>query len=338
MTTQFIAFFNNKGGVGKTSLVYHLAWMMAGKGLTVIAADLDPQANLTSHFLDEDVLESQWEGPPEKHRTIYGSLSPLTRGLGDVAPPPLATVLDRLHLVPGDLALSSFEGELSSEWPRCLDGHERSFRVISAFWRLLDSAANDRGADVVLIDVGPNLGAINRAALIAADHVVIPLAPDLFSVQGLQNLGPTLRTWRSEWRQRRQRNPSTDLRLPHGEMQPTGYVLLQHGIRAGQPTRAYQRWMDRIPSVYRTSVLKEAEDAPPFSADPYCLGQIKHYRSLMPMSYEARKPVFALKPADGAFGGHQAAVAAARDDFSVLADRIAEEVGLVVPAGAEGLS
>jgi len=47
-----LAFFNNKGDVGKTSLVYHLAWMYSGLGLNVIAADLDPQANLTNIFLD----------------------------------------------------------------------------------------------------------------------------------------------------------------------------------------------------------------------------------------------------------------------------------------------
>jgi cellulose biosynthesis protein BcsQ len=57
MRPPIIAFFNNKGGVGKTSLVYHLAWMYLDLGLKVIAADLDPQANLTAAFLDEDRLE-----------------------------------------------------------------------------------------------------------------------------------------------------------------------------------------------------------------------------------------------------------------------------------------
>ena len=56
-----LAFFNNKGGVGKTTLVYHLAWMFAELGLSVLAADLDPQANLTSMFLSEDELEDIWE-------------------------------------------------------------------------------------------------------------------------------------------------------------------------------------------------------------------------------------------------------------------------------------
>ncbi len=55
-----IAFFNNKSGVGKTTLVYNLAWMIAELGLSVVVADLDPQANLTSMFLEEEEIESLW--------------------------------------------------------------------------------------------------------------------------------------------------------------------------------------------------------------------------------------------------------------------------------------
>lgn len=57
---EVIAFFNNKGGVGKTTLAYHLAWMFAEMGVSVVAADLDPQSNLTSMFLDEERLEQLW--------------------------------------------------------------------------------------------------------------------------------------------------------------------------------------------------------------------------------------------------------------------------------------
>ena len=56
MSVPVIAFFNNKGGIGKTSMVYHLSWMFADRGMRVIAADLDPQCNLTAAFLDDDRL------------------------------------------------------------------------------------------------------------------------------------------------------------------------------------------------------------------------------------------------------------------------------------------
>jgi hypothetical protein len=188
----------------------------------------------------------------------------------------------------------------------------------------------------VLIDVGPNLGAINRSALIAADHVVIPLAPDLFSVQGLLNLGPTLRRWRAEWKERLPKNPDPELELPPGAMKPTGYIVLGRGVRLGRPVKAYQRWMGRIPKEYRESVLDVNEPVPTVDADPYCLAQLKHYPSLMPLAYEARKPVFALKPADGAFGGHQAAVREAAAEFAALAERILTEVGRPAAGRTEG--
>lgn len=316
MTAPVVTFFNNKGGVGKTSLVYHLAWMYAeGLKRRVVAVDLDPQANLTTAFLDEDELEALWPatGPGQ---TVFGSVSPLLRGIGVIAATLLREIDERLTLAPGDLSLSRFEDELSSQWPDCLDGKERAFRVISAFRRLIVDGVDQFDANLVLVDVGPNLGAINRAALVAADHVVAPLAPDLFSLQGLRNLGPTLRRWREEWRARVPKNPDPDLELPPGGMRPAGYVLQQHGVRLGRPVGAYQRWIDRIPGIYRTDVLGQDGDAPALDDDPNCLAQLKHYRSLIPMAQDARKPVFALKPADGAFGGFSdlaLAIAAAVD-------------------------
>ena len=68
-----IGFFNNKGGVGKTTLVYHVAWMLSLLGKRVIAADLDPQANLTSVFLPEERLEAIWDESPRP--TMHGAVS-----------------------------------------------------------------------------------------------------------------------------------------------------------------------------------------------------------------------------------------------------------------------
>lgn len=328
--TPVVTFFNNKGGVGKTSLVYHLAWRYAQLGVRVVAVDLDPQANLTAAFLDEDELEQLWpeDGPAA---TVYGTVAPLLRGVGDIGRTSMLGIDERLALAPGDLNLSRFEDELSSQWPACLDGKERAFRVISAFRRLIDAGAERFSADLVLVDVGPNLGAINRAALVAADHVVVPLAPDLFSLQGLRNLGPTLRDWRTGWAARKPHNPDPELRLPGGEMRPVGYVMQQHGVRLGRAVVAYQRWMQRIPGTYRAAVLGLDGPAPDLDDDPNCLAQLKHYRSLVPMAQDARKPVFDLKPADGAFGGHQAAVQGARRDFTRLAAAVAAAVGLDTP-------
>lgn len=316
-----VAFFNNKGGVGKTSLVYHLAWMFADHGIKTLAVDLDPQANLTAMFLDEEQLESLW--PDDEHPdTVYGAIRPILRGIGDIAAPQVQMIIPKLGLIAGDLGLSRFEDKLSDAWPRCHNRDESAFRTMTAFHRLVQRGA-EWGAELVLIDVGPNLGAINRSALIASDQVCLPLAPDLFSLQGLKNLGPTLRDWRNVWVDLLTKAPS-DLPMPKGAMQPVGYIVMQHGILDSRPVKAYKRWMDRIPSVYREAVLDDKTLYPPAVAqDPYCLSLLKHYRSLMPMAMEARKPIFFLKSTDGAIGAHIEAVRSCYKDFQQLATKIA---------------
>jgi cellulose biosynthesis protein BcsQ len=327
-----IAFFNNKGGVGKTSLVYHLAWMYADLGLPVLAADLDPQANLSSMFLDDDRLEALW--PDGDHpETVYGAIRPLLEGTGDITAPHVEIIRDDVGLLVGDLALAASEDELGSQWPDCLDRKPRAFRVLSAFWRAIERAARERDVDLVLLDVGPNLGAINRAALIAAEHVVVPLGSDLYSLQGLRNLGPTLRRWRDEWKDRHGRNPVRGLSIPPGTMKPAGYVVLQHAVRLDRPVKAYDRWMARIPAVYREAVLNESKTKVPqrVDEDSHCLSTLRHYRSLMPLAQEARKPMFFLKPADGAIGGHAKAVQDCYRDFQKLARAIAERCDIGLP-------
>ena len=321
-----VAFFNNKGGVGKTTLVYHLAWMFADKGIKTLVADLDPQANLTSMFLDENRLEQLW--PDGEHpETIYGAIRPIIRGIGDIAKPHVEQVNVNLGLIAGDLGLSNFEDKLSESWPKCHNRDESAFRVMTAFHRVIEAGSAD-GVEVVLIDVGPNLGAINRSALIASDYVILPLAPDLFSLQGLKNLGPKLQEWRANWNELLMKAPQ-DISMPKGQMKPSGYVVMQHGLRDNRPVKAYLRWMDRIPDIYRNSVLDDAVSSNvDVGEDPFNLALLKHYRSLMPLAMEARKPMFFLKPADGAIGAHVEAVNGCYQDFYQLAKKIAIDIGV----------
>jgi len=277
--------------------------MFHDRGLRVLAADLDPQGNLTTAFVDENRLELSLFSSSESF-SLFDALRPLKVGTGDVGDAHIENIEPGLGLLMGDMELSMFEDSLSEAWPKCSDGDERAFRVTSAFWRLAQQAAARHEADVVLLDVGPNLGAINRAALIASDSVVIPLGPDLFSLQGMRNLGPTLRTWRKRWAQRLEENPSSGLTLPPGRMEPIGYIVLRHSIRLDRPVQAFERWIGRIPDTYAKSILQQ----PPtpdrtIDDDPNCIAKLKDYRSLAPLAQEARKPMFHLKPADGALGG-----------------------------------
>lgn len=331
MSIPVITFFNNKGGVGKTSMVYHLSYMFAERGLRILAADLDPQCNLTAAFLDEDRLE-EILGGTNTVLTIFGAVRPIQRGIGDISEPHKESISDRLTLIPGDMGLSMFEDDLSQSWPNCLaadERAERAFRVTSAFWRILQRSAEQEKSDAILIDLGPNLGATNRAALIASDYVVIPLGPDLFSIQGLQNLGPTLRRWRGEWAERLRRRPGEDLPLPSGTIAPVGYMVLRHSIRLDRPVKAFEKWMARIPGTYAKAVLdKEPTEGLTLDTDPNCIAKLKDYRSLMPLAQEARKPMFFLKPADGALGAHTYAVQEAYGDFLGVAKEIASRTGI----------
>lgn len=330
MSAPVLTFFNNKGGVGKTSLVFHLAWMLSEMGKRVVAIDLDPQANLTSAFLDEDALEELWDPDNQAQRstTIYQCIKPLTE-VGDILQPQTVRINRRLHLVPGDLNLAGFEDLLSQEWPNALGSVNtfRSFRVLTAFWQVAQMAASQHDADIILADVGPNLGSVNRSALIGTDFVIIPLAADLFSLQGLRNLGPILRGWRKDWNKRIENWPEAQFSLPNGGMKPEGYILMQHTERLSRPAKAYKRWADRIPSTYRESVLGRSSQALIPSPDPACLAQLKHYRSLMPMAQEVRKPIFRLTSADGAIGSHSLAVKEAESDFRSLAVAILARLG-----------
>ncbi|MBI3655926.1 MAG: AAA family ATPase [Acidobacteria bacterium] len=326
MSISVLTFFNNKGGVGKPSLVYHLSWMFSELGHKVVAVDIDAQANLTAAYCDEDKLENLWEqqsGPT----TIYRAIEPITK-VGDLEKPVLVEVTPKLYLVPGDVALASFEDTLSEAWPASMADNNlyRPFRILSSFWQIAQMAALQVEADIILVDVGPNLGAINRSALIASDYVAIPLGADLFSLQGLKNLGPTLRSWRSLWEKRLNNWTSPDFALPQGRMTPLGYIVQQHSVRLSRPVKAYDKWVNRMPAVYHDSVLKDSTNADTPAKDSQCLATLKHYRSLIPMGQEARKPIFKLTPADGAIGSHAQAVVEAHKDFKCLAEKLLERM------------
>ncbi|MDR1581551.1 MAG: AAA family ATPase [Synergistaceae bacterium] len=336
MSAPVLTFFNNKGDIGKTSLIYHLSSMFAKLRKRVVVADFDPQANLTAAFLTEDQIDEVWNSSMAGS-TVYQCVKPLS-DVGDITRPVLRNVAAGLYLLPGDVALSHFEDTVSEEWPKSMADVNlyRPLRILTSFWQVMRMAAEEVQADMILADVGPNLGAINRSVLLATNFVAIPLGPDLFSLQGLRNLGPTLRRWRISWKKRLdnwKENPECtqypDFQLPLGEMRPIGYLCQQYGVRLDRPVKAYDKWAERIPSVYRKDVLDEPPDEEKkIENDPYCLATIKHYRSLVPMGQERRKPIFELTSADGAIGSHAGAVQDARKDFERLAQKIAAEMNI----------
>ncbi|MDZ4679487.1 MAG: hypothetical protein SGI94_03535 [Saprospiraceae bacterium] len=141
----------------------------------------------------------------------------------------------------------------------------------------------------------------------------------------MSNVGKTLKEWRQEWRDRSDRNPEPSIFLPPGIMKPIGYIVSQHGIKESRPVKAYFQWAERIPAIYQTAILGEESSGTDIEKDVNCLALLKHYRSLMPMGMEVNKPIFFLKPADGAIGAHLEAVRRAYEDFKNVAEKIIEK-------------
>ncbi|MDR3704684.1 MAG: AAA family ATPase [Paludibacteraceae bacterium] len=319
-----IIFFNNKGGVGKTTTVYHIAWMMSEMGVKTIAVDLDPQSNLTSMFLSPERLEEVYEN--NEPITVLDSITPIVSG-DPYNPIHIEKINDNLGLLLGNLALSTFEDSLSEAWLKCLDSQVYAFRLISIFNTIIDDAVSRFNAEMVLIDVGPNLGAINRTIAISSDYIIMPVASDLFSLQGIKNLGMTLNKWKEQWNLRKSLTPDNiKFKIPEGLALPCGYIIMQYTAKDSRPVKSYLKWANRIPAVFSECVLgnEQLNNSITVEQDENCISLLKHYRSLAPMSMEAHKPIFLLKPADGAIGAHLYAVQKSYEEFKILTEKIIE--------------
>lgn len=107
--------------------------------------------------------------------------------------------------------------------------------------------------------------------------------------------------------------------LPTGNMKPIGYFCQQHSVHLDRPVKACDKWVQQIPGVYRKSILdQKLTTGTRQEDDPLCLATIKHYRSLIPMAQEHRKPLFNLTSADGAIGSHANAVQDAKKNSGCL--------------------
>lgn len=310
-----LAFFSNKSGVGSTTLLFNVAHMMALKGLRVVILDYDPQCEISVMALGEEPLFTSWE--LSQTTTVAHCVEPVRRGKGDVIQPELIDLSENLWLLPGDLALSRFESTLVENWERVHQSDNwRALHVTTALHRLAESAAKRVRADVILIDAGPNLGALNRAVLLATDALVVPVAPDPFGLHGLKTLGPVLRDWREDWRRATERLPEpTQAR----SFEPRGYIVEQYYSRP----RRDGHWVNQLPLAFHRHVLSRTNSLPDFvDDDPYCIATLKYFASLVPLAQLARKPLFDLKQADGIGRGQLQAVARARTEFEELVKKL----------------
>ncbi len=322
-----ISVFNNKGGVGKTTYMFHVSHILSRRGHKVLMVDCDTQGNLTNYCLSEAEIENAWAA---NGNSIFRIVEPIIRGTGDILTPSpckLENAIGDLYLTPGDLRLSDFEDRLGDTWNSARGGDEASLRVQSAIHRYLEFAAHKVDADIIMIDMGPNLGALNRSALASSDYFMTPVAPDLFSIQGTENLGNKLVAWREQWQQCKQNWTGSDLDLPNGSPMYLGYVLQMHNTRstdASGMTAGWRIYNDRLAGAIATNIVGKigAEQTMEWDGGGHLLGKIPNLHSLVPYSQEARKPIFDCTGSDGLRGAHQTKAKNSIDLFDDIVETI----------------
>jgi cellulose biosynthesis protein BcsQ len=218
---KIVTVFNNKGGVGKTTLTYHLAHALGEIGKKVLLVDLDPQCNLTIVAMEMEKIHDIWH--PEDafiedfdaaksmqanelsdiistSRSIHFLLKPTEDGTADFESlPPPVSISDAVDLVPGRLTLHLYEAKVAERWSGIYQGDPLAIRTATRVRSLAQDYAEQNGYDLVIFDTSPSLGALNRHLLSLADGFLIPCAPDLFSVYGIRNIGDALRVWQKQF-------------------------------------------------------------------------------------------------------------------------------------------
>lgn len=302
-----IAVFNNKGGVGKTTLLCNLAAYLAiGRKKRVLIVDADPQCNATQSLFSDGAVEKLYEN--DSSFTIYSVVQPLSVGKGySQELDPKRSHSFRIDVIPGDPRLALTEDLLATDWTRGISGDTRGLRTSFLFNHLLERCDE---YDFVLFDMGPSLGSINRAVLIAVDYFISPMSIDIFSLRAIENIAISFDKWQRQLKSGLDLNEdpgSLEIENPGWRLQFAGYVTQQYTAKRDvegrrRPVKAFEKIMKQIPAEITEHFLGGGAESVP--GVKYELGTIPTLHSLIPMSQTSRKPIFELKAADGVVGAH----------------------------------
>jgi len=175
MSAIKIAVTNQKGGVGKTTTAVNLSYFLAKSGARVLLVDFDPQGNATSGLgIDKSSLKSTSNA--DGVRTVLEAVS----GETTLAETIQTTNFKRLSIAPATAQLADAESGLAKA--------ERRFMRLSD---ALKTVENDY--DFILIDSPPSLSLLTVNALIAADHVILPVQAEFYALEGLGQLLETMK-------------------------------------------------------------------------------------------------------------------------------------------------
>jgi len=322
---QSIAFFNNKGGVGKTTLLCNVAAYLAlEKDKRVLIVDADPQCNATQLMLEEEDVLSIYD--TTRSFTIHSVVHPLSIGKGYAETLTPKHVPDYgLDLIPGDPRLALKEDLLSKDWQDAAAGEIRGLRTSFLFSDLLNRCD---AYDFVLFDMGPSLGSINRAVLLACDFFLSPMSIDIFSLKAIENISIALQEWKKKLTNGiGQVGADLIEDIPHGgafEIMFAGYVAQQYIQKTTggekRAVAAYENIMKRIPKSIKLNFVEKFGQ--PDIGVKYEVGTIPNLFSLIPMAQTAHKPIFALKARDGVRGAHFTKVRDAEAIYRKIANQL----------------
>ncbi len=325
------AMFNNKGGVGKTTFLCNLAgYLQRECGKKVLVIDADPQCNSTTYALDEDSFYDVYYDP--KRFTISDIIPPLKRGKGFIDD--FTSISSKgfgFDLVPGNPTLATCEDFLSSDWGDVSKAEIRGIRTNMLFIHFLTLCQK---YDYVFFDMGPSLGAINRAVLLACDYFITPMSSDIFSLLALENIGTSIDKWRTDFNdafERIGKDEQDEVRDLNCKctIKFLGYIEQQYITKTDSGTkravRAYETILKQIPDTMEEKVVIPI-NSDKFGTVKYKLGSIPNFYSLIPMSQSAHKPIFSLVNADGVVGAHYQKVSDFKKLMREIADRFFENL------------
>lgn len=331
-----IAFFNNKGGVGKTTLACNLvSYLNIHKGKRVLLIDADPQCNATQAILDDDRCEAIYLSGTDSTKTLYDYLKPLEQGDAGIALPaaPMLGTNNRFKtdLIPGHPRMSIIEDQLSDAWSDLQGRKIGGYRITNWCHQLLNTV-KDR-YDIVVFDVGPSLGALNRSVILSCDFIVTPFGCDIFSLLGIRNISQWINGWDLQYMRSVadgiDDNPAAFaqfeiIRNTAMKHRFLGYSVQQYVSRkfktGNRPVKSYDEIMKKIPDT-----VKEAMEPFTLSTIPLPdleLGHIPYLYSLVPMAQSAKSPIHELSNADGVIGSQYGQVKSFSKLMSDICDKL----------------
>lgn len=318
-----LTLFNHKGGVGKTTLTVNLAFAFARLGKTVLLVDADPQCNLTSYLVDTEVVDKFLdESESVRGKTLWTAVKPLLDGAGSARSVGAYERADRVFLLPGDIKLSEFEIHLQQSWVDCLQRKMRGFNEMAAISSVARAEAGKVGADLIIYDVGPNIGPLNRSVLLGCDAFIVPAACDHFSVRALKTLGQSVLGWIKDWRLVSQLAP-TNVPLLSGAPKYLGYVLQKFRVYGGELTHGHMVYARELEKSSFSNIVRVLRDFDKRlvvgSGSSFNLGQVRDFGTIAATAQSQGCAIFEAS-------GSEEFRLDARDTFEKISSKILSRV------------